>query len=292
MPEASSLLYVRLICFFLMALQVSNEALEAFQKIVFCLRALTGVYVDVKGTPGPGVFLGFLQFGMSFGTVGLSMLVVSQQTTALDAFMNFVALAFLTEVDNILMSSRTVQNFVQVEKTEIIAVIKPTAFEGAEKRPWTPRLMCCANMMMIMPMTIGCTVVWLTTQRSEDPEDVLTFMERLPSALLLWAALDLIMWFGSQKFGAVDCAVFVAFVCSALDLVDKVHLYTSYRRLFSPPVLLVPMWFQYAASVTAIAAQKDPASLLSCPFRTPLLVWSMLGQSVFFFDSLHRFGAE
>mmetsp|Transcript_7430 Transcript_7430/g.11340 ORF Transcript_7430/g.11340 Transcript_7430/m.11340 type:complete len:278 (+) Transcript_7430:3-836(+) len=277
-----------------MALQLSNEALEGFSKLVFCLRNFAGVYMDVKGLPIFGILIGFMQFGMAVGTVGLSMLVVSEQTTALDAFMNFVALAFLTEIDNLLMSARTIQNFVEVE-TEITSVIQPSYFAGKDSLPWTVRLMCVGNGIVVLAWIIMCGMFLITalyTAEPDDPPPWLEFAGHLPSCILALVTLNVIMWFGSRRVGTVAISLIVVAGCVLLDVIDKIGLYLLHQRVFSPLMLSVTFWFELAGPATSFALQRDTLYLLRCPIRAPLLVWAMLVQSVFMFDALYRFGLD
>lgn len=283
-------LYVRLICFVLMALSLSNEGLEGLSKVVFCLRAIGGVYEDIKGIPIIGLVLSFFQFGMTIGTIGLSMLVVSEQTTALDAFMNFVALAFLTEIDNIFMSARTVQNFVSAENT-FEGKIAPNALQAGEKGPWTVPMMIACNLLLMVAWTVTLYIYYITAEWSPDRESF-SLAGHLPSVIITWLALMLCMWFGSKQVGAMAVARTLFFICVLMDSIDKVYLYNAGLRFFSPFLMSVTFWFEFAGPVTAMAVVQDPMEVLRCPVKSPLLVWTMLIQAVFMFDSLYRFGVQ
>jgi len=280
--------YVAVICFLLMALQLSNEALEGMWKVCFCMRAFGGVYADLKGPRWLALVLGFLQFTLAVFTVGCSMLVVSEQKTALDAFMNFVALAFLTEIDNLLISSKTLRSALEIDAQ--ITVRQVTKGGQDASTPWTLRLAICCNLLVMMGTCINKQAVEIAANASgETPELTDRLLEAL-SAFATLLVLDLVMWVGSRLVRTMTCAALVAVSCVLLVAVSMAVLYSTHRRLAPLVVIMVAFWFSMVALTSGNAVAMNPFPYLRCPVSTPLHVWAMLVLAVLMVQSVRRFG--
>merc|ERR1719195_307548 len=98
--------------------------------MVFSWRCISGWYSGVyQRACIVGVCLGFFQLTMPCYIVGLSMQLVLGADTVLDAFMNYVALIFITEIDNSVIANRVVRKlFVMSSEIHVrYAVVDETA---------------------------------------------------------------------------------------------------------------------------------------------------------------------
>jgi len=298
---------VQFICFLLMALQVSNEALEGLHKLIFSFRAFGGKYKDMKKTAGIGILLGFCQCMVAIATVGLSMLVVSEQQTALDAFMNFVAVAFLTEVDNILVSARTVTGFVTTDTT--ITVEHTLAAEVEHKSPhhWPMKALAVVNFLVVLSLLVCFQtlniVIGIGNADAEKEHDAHEHEEHarearhgvnlwgqiLPVTLVL-LLLNAAMYVGNRLGLSIKYFMFMGYACLAFGAVDMAHLYSTHTRLLPFMVTQAGLAYALVAPTCAGAILFNPFPFMMCPVKSPGLVWAMLAHAVFCFESLHRFG--
>merc|ERR1719330_2112508 len=130
------------LCFILAGLAFSNEMMEGVNKTIFSMRAVTGIYEDVRPhSMWVGIYLGVMQTLTPLCAMSLSMRVVAEAETVLDAFLNYVALAFLTEIDNIVMNSRVVHGFLRFwdrepQNSKVVLKLKPVGTEAPQS--WRP----------------------------------------------------------------------------------------------------------------------------------------------------------
>eukprot|EP00416_Gambierdiscus_australes_P025348 CAMPEP_0171061238 /NCGR_PEP_ID=MMETSP0766_2-20121228/4311_1 /TAXON_ID=439317 /ORGANISM="Gambierdiscus australes, Strain CAWD 149" /LENGTH=391 /DNA_ID=CAMNT_0011516895 /DNA_START=24 /DNA_END=1199 /DNA_ORIENTATION=- len=285
---------VQVICFLLIALQVSNEGLEGFRKIVFSLRAFGGKFQDVKGTAFIGIALGFLQYSMAVCTVGLSMLVVSQQQTALDAFMNFVAVAFLTEVDNILVSARTVKNFVFSLDTKItVRHANAAGSEEARATAWPWGFLLCINflaLLMLLMVIHGLDILEHLKQSSSSAN--FDIFSQLWHIALCFFVLNVMVSIGNWCRGGIAFFMVFGMLCLAFVAIDMVFLYVRGFRLVPIAVSQVVYWWAILVPACEGAVMFNPFYFITCPYRSPSLVWLMLVYTVFCFQALRQFETE
>mmetsp|Transcript_104126 Transcript_104126/g.324663 ORF Transcript_104126/g.324663 Transcript_104126/m.324663 type:complete len:421 (+) Transcript_104126:54-1316(+) len=275
------------ICFLLMALQLSNEALEGMWKVCFCMRCFGDVYSGLKGPAWVTLVLAYMQFTLAVFTVGCSMLVVTEQTSAIDAFMNFVALAFLTETDNLLISCRTVRNFIGIDSE--IKVLHARKGGQDESTPWTPRMAVCCNVLLAVGIGIYKQATDIATAALGHPPDPFHRVWEVVSIAVALLVLNSAMWFGSRLIGTMRCATVLSFSCMTFVIVDQLFLYKRHYRMTPALLPAVPFWFGMLAQTSGNSVVKNPFIYLRCPFSTPSLVWAMLVVAVFYIYSLHAF---
>lgn len=287
---------VPLICFLLMSLELSNEALEGIWKVTFTMRAFGGVYRLPGGPAWVAMVLGFLQFLIAALTVGCSMLVVSQQRSCLEAFTNFVALTFLTEVDNILISSRTVRNFIPMEhEIEVRHAAKSQGREAREEPEgvaWSLRMALCSSGLVLLGVFLSKHILDLAARaldEDEEPRDMAMESAWVCSGLVL---INIVMLIGSRMFSTLACAKFISLFCVLYLTADLAILYHTHSRITPSLFPMVPFWFAMLASASGNACSKNPFIFLRCPFSSPLLVWSMLALAVFQVAAMYHFGTQ
>mmetsp|Transcript_86453 Transcript_86453/g.201130 ORF Transcript_86453/g.201130 Transcript_86453/m.201130 type:complete len:412 (+) Transcript_86453:60-1295(+) len=282
---------VQCICFLLIAMQVSNEALEGLHKLIFSFRAFGGKYKDVKKTACLGIIFGFMQCIMAVCTVGLSMLVVSEQQTALDAFMNFVAVAFLTEVDNILVAARTVTSFVSLDTTITVQHAYTMDCAECKQSHWPTMALVVVNVLVLfsVAMSVRC---FNTAAQSDSESQGINWFGQVPWAILGLLALNTAMWIGKRVSATSKYFMGVGYCSLTVCAIDMVYLYITHSRLL--PVLLTQAAFAFslAAPTCAGAIVFNPFPFMFCPISSPCLVWAMLLYSVFCFSAMSQFGVH
>jgi len=301
---------VQFICFLLMALQVSNEALEGLHKLIFSFRAFGGKYKDVKTCSGIGILLGFSQCMMAIATVGLSMLVVSEQQTALDAFMNFVAVAFLTEVDNILVSARTVTGLVATDNTITVQHVLPAEVEHASPHHWPTKALLVVNVLVVASLLVALQIQWIVMGIAEEQHKAHEhaaaedeqhgahervdndLWRRIPPVILVLLLLNTAMYVGNRIGASIKYFMLMGYACLAIGALDMAHLYSTNTRLLPVMASQAIQTFALMGPSCAGAILFNPFPFMMCPVKSPSLVWASLVHTVFCFESLHRFGLE
>lgn len=276
-------LSVSLICFVLAALPLSNEALEGFSKMVFSMRGCAGVYTE--GNPwclAVGVFLGFMQCFTAIVTVGVNMQLVAAAENAIDAFTNFVALSFLTEIDNLLLSSRTVRNlFGDVDLEVTVRHARPLEdMHGA----WAPCVIFLIVNALALPACALTINLYDAAGQVREPPIVHDWCAELPGAIAAAAAVNCVTWLASRVFDIVD----VAFVLCLVLIV--LLLSTTRAQWFGPLARMVVFSFVAVGAAGASAADFDPFPLITCPYRTPLLMVLLMVAAFFWLKELQEIG--
>lgn len=279
-------------CFFLMGLMLMTEVQEGFKKMIFCCRCAYGKYAEVCPRAAVlGVCLGFSQLVVPCYIMGLSMQLVLGAESVLDAFTCYVALIFITEIDNYLTDSPMVKNFfkptanIHVHKKRVAgagvaaAAAVTTLVDGGSAEPWAGRAMWFTNLGVVLVQPLN--VVFVAVADTPTAMDLEWWAGQVPGFVLLFAALNVAMWLGAHSFGAARAAFYLAgFTLSILgalyaaniDLDIDVIQPLSTMALFMFSTMSLP-----AAAATAI----DPFILLGCPYRLPCISWLiMLGATM------------
>lgn len=203
--EDGSCLSAQIVCSGLCILQLGNEAVEGFYKVLFSIRWAFGFY-DVPYCPvssTAGVMLGLLQVVMGLIACVLCIAVIFTATSTLDAFFNFVALAFIADLDNLITNSRLVRSFQALDP--VIEAWWPSdeKMEGSTVRRCWLSVACNAPLLMGVPMNIALNVV--RNQGLEDPVEF-HWLWYLPRSAMLWLLGNAVMWFGGKWFGPCRAA--------------------------------------------------------------------------------------
>jgi len=262
-------------CFFLMGLQLTNEMLEGYHKIVFSWRCFSGKYSGVHQTPCiMGVMLGFFQLSIPCFIVGLSMQLVLGAESLLDAFMNYVALIFITEIDNSLIASRVVRKLFDTSSDIHVQYSVDATAASKGKELWTVSMTAFATVWALLNQTLN--VICLMIAGGDEAKDPQWWLGQLPVFAAVLVVLNLVMRYGSLRFGAerVAAVVFVlaftfciiSYTLHLLDVVNMVQSLTN-MTLFTFSILCVPL---------SGAAAANPFAVLHCPYRLPSLCWLLL----------------
>merc|ERR1712083_1237438 len=104
------------------------------------MRVAAGFYEDVHcSSMWVGIVLGLLQTLMAGAAMAINMRLVSTAEAVLDAFLNFIALSFLTDVDNIVMDSKVVKGMLKwAEKEELDTEVVIRRVSAQAAAGWTP----------------------------------------------------------------------------------------------------------------------------------------------------------
>eukprot|EP00401_Gymnodinium_catenatum_P051091 CAMPEP_0117538612 /NCGR_PEP_ID=MMETSP0784-20121206/42567_1 /TAXON_ID=39447 /ORGANISM="" /LENGTH=398 /DNA_ID=CAMNT_0005335229 /DNA_START=78 /DNA_END=1274 /DNA_ORIENTATION=- len=277
------------VCFILAMLQISNESCEGFYKLVFGLRGLTGMYADLHPLSfvAPVAF-GFLQFSIALSTMGLSMQLVAHSETTLDAFLNFVALSFIVEIDNVLMESRVMKTIAC--STEVAIRVrhstKASTTNAGGVVPMTSLVALNVIVMLVIPLDVACTSVAAESQGVPLP--LSHWFAEVPAVLVTLATLNLTFYVGSRFYGAVS----FAFKFTPLLLAMYVGRLTYYwLRGDAPPcsvAVTLLCGFSFFSPAVATASEQDPFPVLRCPIKVPLLSIASLVVGVLWIEALHE----
>jgi len=276
------------ICFFLAGLQMSNEAAESFKKLVFSLRCIGGAFDTGQRSP-LAVVLATMQWCFSVGTMAICLLVVGQQGSAVDAFMNYVAMGFLTEIDNLLLESNCVKTWINTE-TEISPRRADNVFLKATD-PWTLQMMLSSLAMTGLLLAVCAHAVDLSDQ-AKSPPILHEWLSQLPHGGATMLILVCMMYLFSLFTGASQAGFLIGIISQVLcaaDLVLRRNLEIQTWNLvpLSNMVLFLSGPIVFASGC---AMASNPFLMLNCPVRVPIFIWVHLGLGVFWLDTVYRSG--
>jgi len=267
-------------CFFLMGLQLTNEMLEGFHKMVFSWRCFSGMYKGVcQKSCIIGVALGFFQLSMPCWIVGLSMQLVLGADTVLDAFMNYVALIFITEIDNTLIGNRIVRKLFFCTGCDIhveYAVDKSVAASEASTERWTFGMTVFSVLWIFFCQGLGIVCQVIADTERDHVTNPRWWFQQLPAYAGLLVILHLAMGLGSLRFQVQN----VASVMAVIGFLFCFTIYLLHLRgvinLVQPLATMTIFTFGILAVPLGTAKIADPFSVLHCPVRLPSLCWLIL----------------
>eukprot|EP00928_Gymnodinium_smaydae_P049978 TRINITY_DN33584_c0_g1_i1.p1 TRINITY_DN33584_c0_g1~~TRINITY_DN33584_c0_g1_i1.p1 ORF type:complete len:420 (+),score=26.99 TRINITY_DN33584_c0_g1_i1:81-1340(+) len=263
------------LCFILCGLSLSNEAIEGFQKLVHCLRGLHGMYHCNCGVVGfaSGAIFGYLQYMLAILTASMCMILVYRANTVLDAFTNYVALSFLTEVDNLVMASRSVKSFVQDVQYSVTMEKAQWIYHRPRKPPWSISMMVAVNVIVLCCIPLPLFVNGYAASVKGQHID---WVAQIPGSILTLAILNGSMYFAAQRLGATNAGFLCGIICQLIVFALCVSQLCFNVTLVSQLSCACTFLFSTVAAPSAAAGDFNPFESLRCPVRVPLLVWLSL----------------
>jgi len=260
---------VRSICFILAALAISNEAAEGFSKMAFCTRCIAGTFDGVsRPRMMVALILSNMQVLVSFLTMALNMRLVASAEGVVDAFLNFVAVGFLSEIDNLIMSSVSVQAyFPDSLHAETFKMVRSPGASSKFGRMSFPILLC---VNAVIAQGLAAHIFFQVLIGSiKDPDASFDWQSQLPNTLLAVLIINIVALLGGR-------------VAPLFKVVHMFSLLTASAYILSPSDLngmttMVFMMFALEGVAGSVAADAEPFEVLTCPYRVPILMWLMLG---------------
>mmetsp|Transcript_105900 Transcript_105900/g.297767 ORF Transcript_105900/g.297767 Transcript_105900/m.297767 type:complete len:411 (-) Transcript_105900:128-1360(-) len=259
-PQTSCGVLVILVCCFLAGATLSNEVIEGLRKVVFALRALSGVYENVASQRCMWIsfILGASQLLMAACSFTLCFCVTLTATSALDAFMNFVTMAFIADIDNVLMRSRAVKEYVQCNPE---LTMKHAVGEAARVAACPGRVLVCLNAILLLGVPFAICVYNLIVG-VHDPPVELDWVAMIPGAVVVWVSTNLTMALGSKWLGPVPPALAIAAVSTANSLnemgLDLLGWRLTETLAMSPLSAQIAWAFGIVSFPGALALELDP----------------------------------
>lgn len=267
---------VQFLCFVLAGLSLSNEVHEGMCKLVFSLRACTGVYEGVCPVSlSLGVVLGTFQVLCALVAMALNMQLVACAETLLDCFMNFVAVGFFAEIDNLVMSSRTLKGWMKdyegpsVEVTRVILEKRSADSSHAsdlDVRAWLTVLLYCTMGVVLGTFSGALIAVWAGAVR--DPPQHVDWLPMLPRAAAVIVVLNVLVY-GTSRLSRPADVLIVAALGFQVFLIVCPH---------TGSILVRNVLFVYSIFGIALGAavDHDPFAILWCPCRLPFSTWVLM----------------
>lgn len=275
---------VRLVCSFLSIIQLTNEAVEGLYKVIFSLRWLLGFYDCRLCKPSAiaGATLGFVQMVNGVVTCVLCINVIFGATTVLDTFFNYVALAFIADVDNYIINSRIIRSYHTFDP-EIKVRWKPADQLKAANSMWLRLVVIACNvvLMLMVPFTVMGNEV--RNSKQKEPLE-LGWWSMVPRCLVIWLALHGAVWLAGRRFPICRVASGIT-ILTFLMLVVTFALSETWKgespgkgcRTWSPLERVVLWTFSTMLLPCSCAAEIRPFSVVKLiPFQVNLVIISTL----------------
>mmetsp|Transcript_4980 Transcript_4980/g.12835 ORF Transcript_4980/g.12835 Transcript_4980/m.12835 type:complete len:416 (-) Transcript_4980:38-1285(-) len=245
-PEREVSVIVQSVCCLLALVQLANEAVEGLHKVIFSMRGCSGLYAEMcPASMSVGIALGFCQTLIGIFTFALCVKLTWLSKTELDALMNFIALSFIADIDNILIRSRLVQPYISLNP---VVKVKRACQDWCRKgtsKTYTVR-MCAVTNAVILLMTIGTVGVTVEKLKIAGHKHYILwhYLCWIPYFLLTWFGTALAMWQGSQRLGACNTALIISKSMYALFAVHYIiNRWTHNQGLYGTYWALVnPLW--------------------------------------------------
>lgn len=206
--------------------------------------------------------------------MALSMRVVAEATSVLEAFLNYVALAFLTEVDNLVMNSRVIRRFLRAlgkEQTDTKVVLRRACADREAPLHWVPDgklcpvLYGCMNAGMFLGVCIDLLLVTSVAAARDPPPEIDWRSGLLGGITLVIASNVLIAVSGHLCGGSFMPSYLFALACLVFMLLFP-HVGVPFARA-------VAFMFALFGTSAVAAAQPNQFVVIVCPVRIPLMVW-------------------
>lgn len=209
----------QVICTGLCLLQLSDEGCEGLHKLTFALRWYAGVYDGpaYSNSSKVAVMLSTFQVGMGVITCCVCIRVVFSAESALDTFFNYVALAFISDLDNMVMRSRMIRGCLVCEPN-ITAYWRPPEQQLISGH-WNMRMAMVVNaacFLMILALNLQFLIMWHVFMSDEHIEWIDLVVHGIPTLCLL----NSIMWFGTRQCDTFATALFLNLFLFSLTLLD------------------------------------------------------------------------
>eukprot|EP00931_Biecheleriopsis_adriatica_P053530 TRINITY_DN31349_c0_g1_i1.p1 TRINITY_DN31349_c0_g1~~TRINITY_DN31349_c0_g1_i1.p1 ORF type:complete len:415 (+),score=58.76 TRINITY_DN31349_c0_g1_i1:26-1246(+) len=212
----------KVLCCGLCLLQLSDEACEGFHKMIFAIRWYAGVYDNRWHQAAKfAVLISCCQVLIGLLTCSLCIRVIFCAPTTLDVFFNYVALAFISDVDNMILRSRLVRSVV-VFDPEILVTWERPDHEDVNGH-WCKPMAEVVNInglalavVILMFHAFKVNAQHISVLESDD------WIRDLLSATGLAVACNATLWFGSRQFFIIYVAVLLTLVLFSVMIVDFV----------------------------------------------------------------------
>jgi len=262
---------------------------EGLHKVIFSLRWLLGFY-DSAYCPLScvvGALLGLLQTMMGMTTCVLCIEVIFASKSVLDTFFNYVALAFIAEVDNIVLNSRIARSFLAIDAEIRTRWASDEKVEAARARLGWMIFACNAAFLVMLPIVVLMSLVH--NRASKDPVEF-DWLAYVPRTLALLLSANAAMWLGSRRYGICRTAFALTVIFSLMQVAPFVAMKAPKIRgclVWSPPEKCVLWVFSIMLLPTSCAAEPRPFGMLRA---IPIQVLLLIAQTLLATYQMTRYG--
>lgn len=289
------------LCLFLTSIDMVAEAIEGCQKIVFSYRCILGIY-ELPHNPKHmmvGIVLGFFQVFMTMGTYSVLASLLLHAQTVLEVFMNFLAMQFLTEVDETLMQIKLVKvratrvhfSFLvehQVEKQGTLQV------RGLSSNIQIDTLTLVIINTLTVIAIVSCQMINTVSGEAHDPPVHENWVLHWFVIICAMAANSATLLVGSKVFGAWAVSVTLFLGWYLTYLVDIFYRYANdgqWPFLWNPFFSILVYVMPFTNIPLVISSAFDAQMFLKCPWRLPSIFMMLFIATPLWMDQLMRYGS-
>jgi len=225
--------------------------------------------------------------------------VLLRSKTVLDVFMNFLAIGFITEVDNTLMELKAVKLRASLVDFKFLVEHREEADHSLDipqdevpKMPVTMTLLVISNMLTLFSCVFS-QASHTIARAGHDQAEQIDWFQCWVVLLVALGLCDAALWISSRYLGAWRATLWCHLVTISCFWINVFYRYLNngtFLFMWNPLLDLLSLSMVFFWIPVATAAEVDCLALLQCPTRLPLLFWTSCVSGPIFMHQLLLYG--